>query len=75
MSQMGAGTSTASAMGHLPIGGPGGSLARLAPLAIARKIYWHINNTNPILRDDSPERYAAEAAGLEVGWDGLELTL
>jgi pyrroloquinoline quinone biosynthesis protein B len=75
MSQAGAGTGTASEMGHLPIGGLDGSLARLDPLAIARKIYWHINNTNPILRDDSPERRAVEDAGVEVGRDGLELTL
>jgi pyrroloquinoline quinone biosynthesis protein B len=75
MSQAGAGAGTASEMGHLPIGGPGGSLARLRPLSIARKIYWHINNTNPILRDDSPEHRAVEDAGFEVGWDGLELTL
>jgi pyrroloquinoline quinone biosynthesis protein B len=75
MSQAGAGTATASEMGHLPIGGPAGSLARLGPLDIPRKIYWHINNTNPILRDDSPERRAVEDAGLDVGWDGLELTL
>jgi pyrroloquinoline quinone biosynthesis protein B len=75
MSQAGAGTAAASAMGHLPIGGPGGSLARLGPLSIARKIYWHINNTNPILRDDSPEHRTVEDAGFDVGWDGLELTL
>jgi pyrroloquinoline quinone biosynthesis protein B len=75
MSRAGAGTGTASEMGHFPISGPDGSLARLGPLAIAHKIYWHINNTNPILRDDSPERRAVEDAGVEVGRDGLELTL
>jgi pyrroloquinoline quinone biosynthesis protein B len=62
-------------MGHLPIGGPAGSLERLRALPIAHKIYWHINNTNPILHDDAPERRAIEDAGLKVGWDGLELTL
>jgi pyrroloquinoline quinone biosynthesis protein B len=75
MSQTGAGNGTASEMGHLPIGGSDGSLARLGALPIAHKIYWHINNTNPILRDDSPERRAVDEAGLKVGWDGLELTL
>jgi pyrroloquinoline quinone biosynthesis protein B len=75
MSQAGVGTTAASAMGHMPIGGPEGSLARLEGLAISRKIYWHINNTNPILRDDSLERRALDAAGFEVGSDGLELTL
>jgi pyrroloquinoline quinone biosynthesis protein B len=75
MTQTGAGTTSARAMGHLPIGGPEGSLARLAPLAIGRKVYWHINNTNPILRADAPERRAVEAAGFQVGRDGLEWTL
>ena len=45
-------------MGHLPIDGPGGSLELLAPMPIERKIYIHINNTNPILLEDSPERRA-----------------
>jgi hypothetical protein len=47
-------------MAHLPIGGPAGSLARLSGLAVERKIYANINNTNPILREDSPERRAVE---------------
>lgn len=75
MSEAGTGAITASQMGHLPISGPGGSLARLTPSPIARKIYWHINNTNPILRDDSSQRLEVETAGFEVGWDGLEFTL
>jgi pyrroloquinoline quinone biosynthesis protein B len=65
----------ASAMGHLPVGGSGGSLDRLAKLAVPRKIYLHINNTNPILLDDSPERGQVEAAGFEVGRDGMEFSL
>jgi pyrroloquinoline quinone biosynthesis protein B len=65
----------ASAMGHLPVGGPGGSLERLADLPVPRKIYLHINNTNPMLLDDSPERKEFEAAGFEVGRDGLEFSL
>lgn len=64
---------TARDMGHLPIAGPGGSLERLAPLPIERKIYVHINNSNPILLEDSPERRAVERRGLEVAVDGLEL--
>jgi pyrroloquinoline quinone biosynthesis protein B len=75
MVRAGAGPLRASQMGHLPVGGPDGSLARLAPLAAARKVYVHINNTNPILREDSPEHRAVEAAGVEVGWDGMELLL
>ncbi|HLH60025.1 MAG TPA: pyrroloquinoline quinone biosynthesis protein PqqB [Streptosporangiaceae bacterium] len=64
---------TARDMGHLPIAGPGGSLGQLAPLPIERKIYIHINNTNPILLEDSPERREVERRGLEVAADGLEL--
>jgi len=66
---------TAREMGHLPIGGQGGSLEQLAPLPIDRKIYIHINNTNPILLDDAPERRALEQRGMEVAVDGLELQL
>jgi pyrroloquinoline quinone biosynthesis protein B len=69
---VGAGTATASEMGHLPVGGPGGSLARIAKLPIARKVYTHINNTNPMLIEDSPEHRAVDAAGVVVGWDGLD---
>jgi pyrroloquinoline quinone biosynthesis protein B len=72
MRDVGVGTATASAMGHLPVGGPHGSLARIADLPIARKIYIHINNTNPMLIEDSPERRAVEAAGVMVGWDGFD---
>ena len=66
---------TSRAMGHLPISGPGGSLAQLAPLPIERKIYTHINNTNPILLEDSPERRTTGQHGLEVAVDGLELQI
>jgi pyrroloquinoline quinone biosynthesis protein B len=60
-------------MGHLPISGPEGSLEQLAPLPIERRIYVHVNNTNPILLEDSPERRAVEEHGLEVAVDGLDL--
>jgi pyrroloquinoline quinone biosynthesis protein B len=66
---------SATAMAHIPIGGPRGSLARLAELPIRRKIYLHLNNTNPVLLPDSPARAAVRAAGIEVGEDGMELTL
>ncbi len=75
MVRTGAGSLRAAQMGHLPVGGPDGSLARLAPLPIRHKVYVHINNTNPILREDSPERRAVEGAGVAVGWDGMEFTL
>jgi pyrroloquinoline quinone biosynthesis protein B len=66
---------TARAMGHLPIAGPDGSLAPLAPLPIERKIYVHINNTNPVLLDDGPERRIVEEHGMEVAADGLEVRI
>lgn len=66
---------TSREMGHLPIGGADGSLKQLAPLPIERKIYVHINNTNPILLDDAPERRIVEEHGLEVAVDGLELEI
>lgn len=67
---------SASAMGHVPVGGTGGSLERLAGLrGPRRKIFLHVNNTNPILIDGSPERREVEAAGFEIGRDGLEFSL
>jgi pyrroloquinoline quinone biosynthesis protein B len=66
---------TAREMGHLPIDGPGGSLEQLSPLPIDRKIYVHINNTNPILLDDAPERRTVEQHGMEVAADGLEVRI
>jgi pyrroloquinoline quinone biosynthesis protein B len=66
---------TARQMGHLPIDGPDGSLALLVPLAIERTIYTHINNSNPILLEDAPERRVVEQHGMEVAVDGLELQL
>jgi len=71
MELRGAGTRTASAMGHIPISGPAGSLARLSDLSI-RKIYTHINNTNPILDETSAERREVEKAGWEVAEDGMD---
>jgi pyrroloquinoline quinone biosynthesis protein B len=65
---------TGRRMGHVPISGPGGTLARLADLP-ARRIFLHINNTNPILLLGSPERREVEAAGFEVAYDGMEIAL
>jgi pyrroloquinoline quinone biosynthesis protein B len=64
----------ASVAGHLPISGPLGSARRLAALRAERKVYVHINNTNPILDVRSPERLELAAAGLE-GEDGLEVQI
>jgi pyrroloquinoline quinone biosynthesis protein B len=71
----GLGRARARDMAHVPLGGSDGSLARLAGVSAARRIFTHINNTNPILRSDSPERAAVERAGWEVAFDGLEVTL
>ena len=68
-------TRSARQMGHLPISGAGGSLERLAGLRRPRKIFIHINNTNPILDEESPERRMANESGWEVAWDGMEMTL
>ena len=68
-------TRSARQMGHLPISGPGGSLDRLSTLSRTRKVFIHINNTNPILDESSPERKAVSDAGWEVAWDGMEMTL
>ena len=75
MRKLGVGNLSAKHMGHIPIGGRQGSLKQLAPLRVARKIYTHINNTNPILRKGSPEFAAICAAGVEVGRDGMEMVI
>jgi len=63
-------------LGHLPQSGAGGMLEWLSKLPRAtRKILIHVNNTNPILDEDSPERAALTRAGVEVAWDGMEITL
>ncbi len=71
----GLGDKRAEDMAHLPIGGDGGSLRALSGLRAARKVYIHVNNTNPVLRDDSPERAAVAAAGWDVAYDGMEITV
>jgi pyrroloquinoline quinone biosynthesis protein B len=62
-------------MGHLPQSGPHGMIAALAVFPQARKILIHINNTNPILDEDSPEHRQVLEAGFEIAYDGLEITL
>ena len=68
------GTKTGRRMGHVPIEGADGSLENLAGLP-GRRIYIHINNTNPVLVDGSPERRRVEAAGWEIAEDGMEIVL
>ncbi len=72
---LGASKSRAEDMAHWPIGGPEGSLRFLAQFGQARRVYIHINNSNPMLREDSAERAAVHAAGVEVAFDGLEFEL
>jgi pyrroloquinoline quinone biosynthesis protein B len=74
MIRAGVGEKTGRRMGHMPITGPGGSLPWLAGLPAARKIYIHLNNTNPALIAGSPERLMIEAAGVEVAYDGMEVS-
>jgi pyrroloquinoline quinone biosynthesis protein B len=75
MPRLGLAEKTAARMGHVAISGCEGSLARLAGLAAGRKIFIHINNSNPILIEGSPERQTAEAAGWEIAYDGMEIAL
>lgn len=70
----GVGMKTGSRMGHIPMDGPEGSLARLSSLA-AQRIYIHINNTNPVLLPDSPERRMIQAKGWKLAFDGMEFEL
>lgn len=65
----------ASAMGHLPQSGPGGMIAILDTMPASRKILIHINNSNPILREDSAERAVLTQHGIEVAIDGMEIQL
>lgn len=75
MITLGLGERTARQMDHLPISGPDGSLERLAALPGGRKVYTHINNTNPMLVEDSPQRLLVQRLGLAVGEDGMRFTL
>jgi pyrroloquinoline quinone biosynthesis protein B len=72
--RLGVSTKRARDMGHLPQSGPGGMLEALKPLR-GRKILIHINNTNPILDEDSPERAELKRRDVEVAWDGMEIVL
>jgi pyrroloquinoline quinone biosynthesis protein B len=73
MTALGLSRRTARDMGHVPISGEGGSLEWLQTLKVPRKIYTHINNTNPILQKNSRERRAVRQAGVEISHDGMEI--
>ena len=74
MIKTGTGSKTGRRMGHMPVDGDSGTLAVLAGLG-GRRILTHINNTNPILIEGSPERQQVETAGFEVAEDGMEIVL
>ncbi|MEM9279906.1 MAG: MBL fold metallo-hydrolase, partial [Pseudomonadota bacterium] len=67
------GNKTGARMGHMAMSGSDGSIKGLSNLGIGRKVYIHINNTNPVWRKESSERLEVEAAGWEIGYDGMEI--
>jgi pyrroloquinoline quinone biosynthesis protein B len=71
----GLGSKTGQSMGHIAMSGDHGAIEALAPLDIGRKMFLHINNSNPVLLRDSAERRAAEQAGWQIPADGTEITL
>ena len=71
----GVGRNTGRDMGHLALSDEHGMMALLASLPAKRKILIHINNTNPILNEQSPQRQALTQQGIEVSWDGMAITL
>jgi pyrroloquinoline quinone biosynthesis protein B len=71
----GLGAKTGQAMGHISMSGENGAIAALADLGIDRKVFLHINNSNPALLQDSAERKTAERAGWQIAADGTEITL
>ena len=75
MIRAGTGQKTGRRMGHMSNTGPEGTIAAFETLQVNRKILIHINNSNPILLDDSAERALVEAAGWEVAYDGMEVRL
>jgi pyrroloquinoline quinone biosynthesis protein B len=66
---------TGERIGHMNMSGAGGSIATFADLGVKRKVFIHINNSNPVLREDSPEREAVEASGWEVAYDGMTIRI
>ncbi len=69
----GLGEKTGRRMGHMPVSGPGGTLDELAGHTHIRRIFTHINNTNPILIEGSPEEAKVKAAGWKIAFDGMEV--
>jgi pyrroloquinoline quinone biosynthesis protein B len=75
MIRQGVGVKTGARMGHMAMGGSDGTVQAFKDVAVKRRVFVHINNTNPALREGSPERRTVEAAGWEIGYDGMELQL
>jgi pyrroloquinoline quinone biosynthesis protein B len=75
MVQLGISKKRARDIGHLPQSGPGGMIEVLRALPAKRKILIHINNTNPILDEDSPQRAELARVGIEVAFDGMDIEI
>jgi pyrroloquinoline quinone biosynthesis protein B len=75
MIRLGVGNKTGLRMGHMSMSGDDGAIAAFRDLGVKRRVFIHINNSNPVLLDDSPERQLAEAAGWEIAYDGMEVRL
>jgi pyrroloquinoline quinone biosynthesis protein B len=75
MIRAGTGRKTGKRMGHMSISGADGSMAALAGISAGQKLFIHINNTNPILCEDSPQAAAVRAAGWDIAHDGMEFHL
>ncbi len=75
MIRAGLGAKSGRRMGHMSVAGPDGTMAGFDGLNVERKVLIHINNSNPVLLEDSPERAAASARGWEVACDGMEFAL
>jgi pyrroloquinoline quinone biosynthesis protein B len=75
MIRLGVGAKTGRRMGHISMSGEDGAIAAFRDLGVKRRIFIHINNSNPVLLDDSPERRTAEQAGWEIAYDGMEVRL
>jgi pyrroloquinoline quinone biosynthesis protein B len=75
MIRMGVGNKTGRRMGHMSMSGEDGTIAAFRDLGVGRRIFIHINNSNPALLDDSAERHLANEAGWEIAYDGMEVRL
>ena len=75
MIAQGLSSKTGKRMGHISMSGADGAGAAFRGLDVARRVFVHINNSNPVLRDDGPERAEIEKAGWEIAFDGMEISL